>query len=102
MHFDFGARDKGRLMAETKEEIDCWNPNCGNKAESEDSVTCDDCTSAQESTGAGICETCTCWVDEAYFDQDSTPYCADCYEDVPKESRWFEAKSERGEGETHG
>jgi len=67
-------------MAETKEEIDCWNPNCGNKAESEDSLTCADCTFAQESTGAGICVSCTCWVDAAFLDQNHNPYCEECYE----------------------
>ena len=61
-------------------EIDCWNPNCGNKAESEDSLTCADCTSARETTDADICVSCTCWVDAAFLDQNHDPHCEECYE----------------------
>ena len=71
---------KKRWTTGIQEEMDCWNPNCGNKAESEDSLTCADCTSARETTEADICIRCDRWVDAAKFDQDNDPFCDGCYE----------------------
>ena len=61
-------------------DLDCWNPNCNNKAQSEDALTCAGCTLALETTDAGICEACKCWTETAKCNpSDGTPYCPACY-----------------------
>lgn len=68
-------------------DLDCWNPNCKNKAQSEDSVTCKDCAHAIETTDADICEDCACWTETAVYDHSGDcsivkcPACQECYEE---------------------
>ena len=84
-------------------DLDCCNPNCNNKAQSEDALTCSGCTLAMETTDAGICEDCKCWTETAECNpRDGTPACPACYSDwYVMEPRHF-LKAEYWEEESHG